>query len=247
MRPKRLCFYLLLGTLAVSVLLIFIQGRITSTASNSFTNRESMDSLHGREPKLTLPRRPAVSKLTPDLKWLKKLDKQALSTVPTVSSPNCSHSVFLVILVVSSPENFQQRNAIRGSWAKLFHSTKNRGAFKNVFAEYGPGNLVKTVFLVGKSDAKETQGMVDREAELYDDIVSGNFDDKYENLVFKTRLGLTWVHSFCPSAYVLKTDDDVFVNIRKLVEWLLRSPEADFYTGWCNYRSKVSRNKLSKW
>lgn len=244
MRLRFLCFYLFLSAVCLCVLLLVILGGSTGDYSSRY---ETGDAYNENRSTFTGIKRTVVSRLKPNLNWLEKLGKEALVTVPAAPSPNCSHSIFLVILVISSPDNFQRRNAIRSSWAKIFHSEKHRRVFNGMLDSYGVENLVKTVFLLGKSDSKETQKMVNNEVALYDDIVSADFNDNYKNLVYKTRLGLTWVYSYCPSAYVLKTDDDVFVNVGNLLRWLLRSPESDFYTGWCNYHSKVSRNKLSKW
>lgn len=244
MRGKRLYFYLCVGSISICIFLFFLLERTNNRAA--LNQYESMF-MHGGTPTFGARKRSAVPRLTPDLQWINKLDKQAMDTVPSASSPNCSHSVFLVILVATSPEHYEQRNAIRSSWGKIYHSEKNKVILNDVLDSYGRDNLVKTVFLMGRSGIKETEAMVDGEMELYGDIVYGDFDDNYNNLVYKTRLGLTWTYSQCPAAYVLKTDDDVFINIGQLLRWLVRSSEISFYTGWCNYRSRVSRNKLSKW
>ena len=196
--------------------------------------------------KLKDRQRIAVSNLKPDLAWLGELGKDAMNTIPSYY-PNCSHSIFLTILVATSPNDFEQRNAIRSSWAKVHQSIKSKGLFRGVLRSYGPERVIKTVFLLGQSTSAETQALVDREIEIYDDIVLGAFEDSYKNLVYKTRLGFTWAYANCPSAYVLKTDDDVFINVHQLLQWIMRSAERNLYAGWCNYRSKVSRNKLSKW
>lgn len=189
----------------------------------------------------------AVQRLKPDLKWMKNgVLSHTLSTIP-VRFPNCSSTVFLLVLVASSPNNFEERNAIRGSWASLPPSVAGDHVFKGVLRYYDTRNAFKTVFLMGRSADKKTQALINREMEIYNDIVFGEFEDNYNNLVYKTRLGMTWAYLQCSSAYVLKTDDDVFINTWQLLPWAVRSDELNFYSGWCNYRSKVSRNKLSKW
>ena len=38
--------------------------------------------------------------------------------------------------------------------------------------------------------------------------------DTYTNLTLKTVMGLKWGAIFCPQAkYVMKTDDDIFINV----------------------------------
>ena len=40
------------------------------------------------------------------------------------------------------------------------------------------------------------------------------FQDTYRNLTLKTVMGLKWSAIFCPQArHVMKTDDDIFVNV----------------------------------
>ena len=78
----------------------------------------------GKELRNSLKTKTCSSKLNPDLAWLRSVKKETLSTIP-VLSPNCSRSVFLTILVASSG-NFEQRNAIRSSWAKVYHSGKKK-------------------------------------------------------------------------------------------------------------------------
>jgi hypothetical protein len=241
MRSRYFYFYLCIGFVffCTFFLLICKQTPRQNPSSDPIWLQESSSDMVERQ-------RIAVSSLKRDLAWLRELGKEALSTIP-VHSPNCSHSVFLTIIVTSSPGNFEQRNAIRSSWGKVYHSEKNQDLFRGVLGSYEPNHVIKTVFLLGRSTSSEIQALVNREMEIYDDIVFGEFEDNYLNLVYKTRLGLTWAYSECPSSYVLKTDDDVFINVRQLLRWIVRSVARNFYTGWCNYRSKVSRNKLSKW
>ena len=48
------------------------------------------------------------------------------------------------------------------------------------------------------------------------------FQDTYHNLTLKTIMGLKWMSIFCPQAqYVLKTDDDIYVNVDLLHRSLL--------------------------
>ena len=46
------------------------------------------------------------------------------------------------------------------------------------------------------------------------------FQDIYYNLTLKTVMGLKWCSIYCNQAkYVMKTDDDIFVNI-PLLHWV---------------------------
>jgi hypothetical protein len=58
-----------------------------------------------------------------------------------------------------------------------------------------------------------SQAALEFEAEQYHDIVQEDFQDTYHNLTYKGIAGLKWISYFCPHArFILKTDDDIFVN-----------------------------------
>ena len=49
---------------------------------------------------------------------------------------------------------------------------------------------------------------------LLKDLVQGEFSDTYANLSYKNIMGKLWVSEYCEQAeFVVKTDDDVYVNI----------------------------------
>ena len=71
----------------------------------------------------------------------------------------------------------------------------------------------------GRADELTSQ-LID-ESFLYGDIARGDFIDDYFNMTYKTVLGLYWMTIYCPKAtFVMKVDDDVMVNIYKLVDFL---------------------------
>ena len=52
-------------------------------------------------------------------------------------------------------------------------------------------------------------------------MIQENFLDSYHNLTYKSVMWLRWTAEYCPKAkYLLKMDDDIFVNIFKMVDWL---------------------------
>ena len=133
-----------------------------------------------------------------------------------LNSPVCGKRVFLSIIVFSSPKNFLHRSAIRGTWGNtnfIQHvQSKLRAKF---FSQHRKANqtysdLVRVVFVIGKSNDQVIEYLVQSEANTFQDIVQGNFLDQYYHLSLKTILGLTWADKFCPGSYLMKTDDDVF-------------------------------------
>ncbi|GFN88851.1 beta-1,3-galactosyltransferase 1-like [Plakobranchus ocellatus] len=111
--------------------------------------------------------------------------------------------VTLLIYVHSAPVNLKKRQAIRQTWA---HPTLLRRLDAAV------------VFLLGRPGAVKEQDLLDLEANEYGDLVQEDYLDAYRNLTYKGVAGLRWVTLFCPSAvFILKTDDDILVDIESLV------------------------------
>lgn len=120
---------------------------------------------------------------------------------------------FLLILVSTAPENLNQRNAIRASWGGQREAR---------------GLRVQTLFLLGEPSGRQPtwgshENDLARESVAQGDILQAAFRDSYRNLTLKTLSGLSWADKHCPMArYILKTDDDVFVNVPELVSELVR-------------------------
>lgn len=81
------------------------------------------------------------------------------------------------------------------------------------------------VFFVGVGPSAN----VSAEATEYGDLVQLPFLDSYRNLTYKFVYGMRWVLLHCPDVrWVVKIDDDVFLNVRQLHEYLLvRMPAAN--------------------
>ncbi|XP_068929564.1 beta-1,3-galactosyltransferase 4 [Petaurus breviceps papuanus] len=114
--------------------------------------------------------------------------------------------LFLLILVSTAPEHQEQRDAIRSSWGALQETQ---------------GHLVRTLFILGEPDYSRWKNIKEAlkwEAQVKGDIVQAAFMDSYRNLTLKTLTGLAWAARYCPNVhYVLKTDDDVYINVPGLV------------------------------
>ncbi|NXX51323.1 B3GL1 acetylgalactosaminyltransferase, partial [Tricholaema leucomelas] len=126
--------------------------------------------------------------------------------------PKCKDlDPFLVILVSSSPQDVKLRQAIRITWGSQ---------------RFWWGQRILTLFLLGEDTerAGSTAALsVEDESILYGDIIRQDFLDTYDNLTLKTIMAFQWVSQFCSNArFLMKTDDDVFINTPNLVKFLLR-------------------------
>lgn len=123
------------------------------------------------------------------------------------SAAETSNQRTVVIVVLSARNHFVHRNLVRQTYGSI------RSAY-NI-------RIVAVVFILGNTDetGAETTDVQKLEAEMdqFGDIVMGDFVDSYRNLTLKTITGYRWLTSHCREAqFVVKTDDDVLVNIFQL-------------------------------
>jgi len=153
-------------------------------------------------------------------------------------SSMCSGDIFLLVYVHSAPAHFKQRMSIRETWGNV----KN---FQDI--------VIKVIFLCGMIPTDEGRSVQDAlllESDMYGDIAQEDFVDSYRNLTYKAIMGLKWVSSYCMHAkFLLKSDDDIFVNIFSLVRHLqqisVERKKLLLCLVW--YQMKVMRNPRSKW
>ncbi|XP_035233311.1 beta-1,3-galactosyltransferase 5-like [Stegodyphus dumicola] len=130
----------------------------------------------------------------------------------------CNQSRPLLLAIIhSSPSHVPHRKAIRQTWGS--------------FAE-GPTS-VRTLFVVGRSKSKKISQKVLREAKEHGDLVLVQYMDSYKLLTLKHLAGIRWALRNCPEApFLMKADDDAFVDIKRAVSLLLdilgpKSPSGD--------------------
>jgi len=116
----------------------------------------------------------------------------------------------VLILVCSAVENIDRRKAIRSTWGD-----------RSLLAAVG----ARLVFVVARTDpARSPPGIQRRvvaEHRRQGDVVQADFIDSYVNLTTKTLSALRWATRACPRVrYVMKCDDDVYVDVAALTRRL---------------------------
>lgn len=150
---------------------------------------------------------------------------------------------FLVVLVNSAAKGNKyraRRNAIRKTWA-------NKSNCEQVKMERNTTHRWILAFSLGKADNQTENEANLEEAKIHNDLLIGDFRDHYLNNVVKVYMGELWV-STMKVHYILKTDDDVYVRIPTIIEWLkVHNYPRSFYGGAPYFNFKVDRNPRGKW
>ncbi|XP_067837635.1 N-acetyllactosaminide beta-1,3-N-acetylglucosaminyltransferase 4-like [Heptranchias perlo] len=144
---------------------------------------------------------------------------------------------FLLLAVKSLAENADRRASVRSTW----------GQERTV-----AGARIRRVFLLGMTESRirsqAVQAMVEHESEEHGDIVQWGFRESFFNVTLKETLFWKWFSEDCRAVpFVLKGDDDVFVNVENVVEYLKDfNPANDLYVGdvfrnW--YPTRVAQSK----
>ena len=124
---------------------------------------------------------------------------------------------YLLIVVRSAVQNFDQRNIIRRIWGNHTTSVKPFQA--------------KTMFILGYSTDSSIQDNVMKENEKYNDLIQVDVLENYYNLSFKTLMGLKWAYENCFYAkYFLFIDNDYYLSIKNLLLFLRNPSKYEEYT-----------------
>ncbi|XP_062511187.1 beta-1,3-galactosyltransferase 5-like isoform X1 [Corticium candelabrum] len=166
-----------------------------------------------------------------------------------------SNKPIVVILILSYIGNFQIRHQARTVWL--------RSRFK-MNSEFVKSHPWAYVFVVGKAhgkDAENLEKMAAIEQCHYKDILQVDVVENYYNLTWKKLEAWKYlIKSQLDFEVMLKGDDDSFINIQLVFEWLdevipkvyIRSKKSNsslhvMYGGLCPLRGSPIRSKGSKW
>ncbi|XP_017013247.2 uncharacterized protein [Drosophila takahashii] len=145
--------------------------------------------------------------------------------------PRDGESIKLLVLISSAMSHDAARMSIRQTWM-----------------HYGSRRDVGMAFVLGRGINETLNKALTQENFIYGDLIRGNFIDSYNNLTLKTISTLEWADLHCPKAkYILKTDDDMFINVPKLLTFLDKHKEKRIIYGRLAKKWKPIRNKKSKY
>ncbi|XP_048832326.1 N-acetyllactosaminide beta-1,3-N-acetylglucosaminyltransferase 3-like [Brienomyrus brachyistius] len=133
------------------------------------------------------------------------------------ATPEESANVFLLLVIKSSPLNYDRREVLRKTWAK---------------ERLQDGVWIRRVFLSGVFGSGEEQRKLNKllwlEHQENNDILQWDFNDSFFNLTLKQVLFLEWMMRNCPQVhFLLNGDDDIFANTDNMVEYLQNLKDND--------------------
>ena len=156
-------------------------------------------------------------------------NKSNLHKTSLITQTRCTINYTLLILVTSNILHFDRRTLIRHTWG----NDRNCNMFK-----------WKVFFLVGRTHDGLHLNKLSCEADMFNDVIFGDTYEHFFNLTFKLQMGFEWSVNYCKFKYLLKADDDVFVNLPKLFAFLYdkETPRSRLYAGNVHYAAKVFRS-----
>lgn len=146
------------------------------------------------------------------------------------------------VLDTDIPENFKLNSTIPSDKVSLLYSPPaiktskllvlikgritNYDIRQQIRQQYQNKTEISLRFIVGTSKNRAILGNINHENKLHDDIIIGDFDDTYENLVFKSLTGLSYVAQHGDkAAYTIFMDDDVDLNLEALTDLISHKSE----------------------
>ena len=161
---------------------------------------------------------------------------------PTIRDTRDLYMVVLVNSGAKGERSREHRAKIRETWASK-SSCECAKAMNDTNLKDLKWILV---FVLGRADDMDNRRNM-AEAMQYNDMIIGNINDNYLNNIMKYYMGQLWA-SFLGAKYTLKTDDDVYVRVPKVIEYLVsRGSPQRFYAGGTYRNSIVLRWPGGKW
>ena len=135
------------------------------------------------------------------------------SVINPSSIKKCGNSTVL-FLVTSHSSNRKRRAAIRNNWG----FTEIFRLFKHKF------NLdYQVYFSVGLADNYEESVQIKAESEKYKDILIIDRNEDFYDLTRRVMAGFEWAVQQCAFTYLFKIDDDIFINIPNVMQFISNS------------------------
>ncbi|KZC08806.1 PREDICTED: beta-1,3-galactosyltransferase 6 [Dufourea novaeangliae] len=136
----------------------------------------------------------------------------------------------LVILVLSSPDNLEQRATIRKTWLAQKYAT------------------VRHLFVIGTLDIlpEQRETLQSEKYKFNDLLLLPRLTDSYGTLTKKVLYALKEVYEYYDFDFLMKSDDDTFILVHKILKelekWESKGTRKELYWGFFNGKAQVKRS-----
>ena len=137
------------------------------------------------------------------------------------------HQIYKILVLVSSnaPHDWR-REQIRQKWGNKTKWTSKANW--------------RVIFVTGGTEDRGVLNKVHLEAEKYKDVILEDIPESFYALSQKVMIGLQWAHSNFHYDFILKCDDDIFVQIDRLMH-VLDNNKNEGYIGQVMVKQPVMR------
>eukprot|EP00117_Sycon_ciliatum_P049055 scpid61725/ scgid34838/ UDP-GlcNAc:betaGal beta-1,3-N-acetylglucosaminyltransferase 6; Core 3 synthase len=163
----------------------------------------------------------------------------------------------VLILSKSAPAYLTRRKQMRDTWLKhaKMHSSEISSTTRTVQSSCLKGGQCRygnmlwyNRFLVGLTSQASAMEALSWEAKQYGDILLSPYTDRYDRITWKIMWALNWTAQFMDYSYLVFVDDDCFLQMSELYNFLSDAPRSKVYAGRVPYDyAIVNRNSSSKW
>ncbi|XP_031554449.1 beta-1,3-galactosyltransferase 5-like [Actinia tenebrosa] len=130
---------------------------------------------------------------------------------PSITPRLIKTKLFVLVIVSSAPAgvSIERRHVIRNTWGN--------------FDLYNGPRTWKVVFMSGRTGDEEKDKTLFSESKKYGDILICDYKDDYSKITTKLLSSFQWaasVKDLYGFEYLLKTDDDIYISIPRLYQWI---------------------------
>ncbi|ODM96713.1 Beta-1,3-galactosyltransferase 5 [Orchesella cincta] len=173
-----------------------------------------------------------------------------LEPSPGLTCQDGGAGLYLLFIVISSPDNVARRDVLRTTFHEMRQDWETQ-FFNNSSINMGSGNTTKLfqmLFFVGQTAENGISDGLRSEWERHGDVIVDDMQESYLNLTVKTLRMLKWaLHNCAEANYLVKMDDDVYLNVPKLLTYLSTNGSPLLVAGHRYNEVKVDRDPTSKW
>ncbi|KAF6040190.1 B3GNT5 [Bugula neritina] len=133
-----------------------------------------------------------------------------LKSIDIIAQPHLHNDLDMLVIVRSSPEHFQRRDAIRMTWGNV-----------SEYRQTGSGYSIGIVYLVGKSPDKSINKLLLSESNQHADLLYADYLESYSNLTVKDILAFQYSMELASKAvYLAIAGDEIVTDLSGVLDLL---------------------------